>query len=37
MLFDISELDPRGVGLDFTVEVPPFPWEGGEICGIGRS
>ncbi len=30
MLFDISELDPQGVGLDYTVEIPPFPWEGGE-------
>jgi len=30
MLFDISELDPRGVGLDYTVEIPPFLWEGGD-------
>lgn len=31
MLFDISELDERGIGLDYTIEIPPFPWEGGEV------
>lgn len=30
MLFDISELDPRGVGLDCTVEVPRFKGSGGD-------
>lgn len=30
MLFNISELDPRGVGLDCTVEIPPFEWEAGD-------
>ena len=31
MLFDISDLDPRGEALDAAVEIPPFPWEGGEV------
>lgn len=30
MLLDISDLDPRGVGLDRVVEVPPFTWDGGD-------
>ncbi len=30
MLLDISDLDPRGVGLDHAVAVPPFSWEGGD-------
>lgn len=30
MLLDISELDPRGVALDVTVEVPGFAGESGE-------
>ena len=30
MLLDLSELDPRGMGLDTTVEIPPFAWEAGE-------
>jgi uncharacterized protein len=30
MLLDISDLDPRGVGLDQVVEVKPFAWEGGD-------
>lgn len=31
MLFDISDLDPRGVGLDQTIELEPFEWEGGDL------
>lgn len=31
MLFDVSELTPEGAVLDHMVEIPPFPWEGGEV------
>lgn len=30
MLFDISDLDPRGADVEGTVEIPPFSWEGDE-------
>ena len=30
MLFDIGDLDARGVALDHVVAIPSFPWEGGE-------
>ncbi len=30
MLFDIGDLDARGVALDHVVQIPSFTWEGGE-------
>ncbi len=31
MLFDLGDLDARGVALDHVIRIPPFPWEGGEV------
>ena len=37
MLFDLSDLDPRGVELDRVVAVPPFAYEGDDVeCGPVR-
>jgi len=35
MLINISELDPRGLELDTTVQVPPFDWEGDQTVEVG--